>query len=86
MFEQSQEQKKKEAGVKELQAQSKAVHLLLALLHRFPPLTITFAHMQGYEMLAVVLFTFLKIIIVVVLFYWYLLCSRKANFYVIHRQ
>ena len=20
------------------------------------------------------------------LFYWYLLCSRKANFYVIHRQ
>ena len=21
-----------------------------------------------------------------VLFYWYLLCSRKANFYVIHRQ
>ena len=23
---------------------------------------------------------------VCVLFYWYLLCSRKANFYVIHRQ
>ena len=21
-----------------------------------------------------------------VIFYWYLLCSRKANFYVIHRQ
>ncbi|KAL8559615.1 hypothetical protein ACOMHN_008326 [Nucella lapillus] len=35
--------------------QSKAVHLLLTLLHRFPPLTVTFAHMQGYEMLAVVL-------------------------------
>lgn len=55
VFEQSQGQKTKEGGLKELEVQSKAVHLLLALLHRFPPVTTTFAHMQGYDMLAVVL-------------------------------
>ncbi|XP_076442605.1 lysosomal-trafficking regulator-like isoform X2 [Babylonia areolata] len=44
-----------EEQVKGLDTQSKAVHLLLTLLHRFPPLTVTFSHMQGYEMLAVVL-------------------------------
>ncbi|XP_070180486.1 lysosomal-trafficking regulator-like [Littorina saxatilis] len=46
---------KKGGGVKELGVQSKAVHLLLTLLHRFPPLSVTFTHMQGYEMMAVVL-------------------------------
>ena len=55
VFEQSGEQTEGEGGGKESQAQSKAVHLLLTLLHRFPPLTVPFAHMQGYEMLAIVL-------------------------------
>lgn len=55
VFEQSPDAREGEDKQKGLDIQSKAVHLLLTLLHRFPPLTVTFAHMQGYEMLAVVL-------------------------------
>ena len=57
VFEQSQEPRAKEGNdiAKGSQTQSKAVHLLLTLLRRFPPLTVTFTHMQGHEMLAVVL-------------------------------
>ncbi|XP_025103482.1 lysosomal-trafficking regulator-like isoform X3 [Pomacea canaliculata] len=37
------------------QMQSKAVHLLLTFIRRFPPLAMAFTSMQGYDMLGVVL-------------------------------
>ena len=53
VFEQLQDER--EMDIKGLQIQSKAVNLLLRLLHKFPPVAGTFDSMQGYDMLAVAL-------------------------------